>query len=291
VVVAAAPVRSEAPISNARPAEPLKSRAAAASTAAPANSQPVAGAAQATPNAIISFGKGPTSTAAPRALVQPAAGTATAGPISTPGVAATPGLANHPGAGPQPGPMPGPGKGEGLKPGPNPGPGASPGPPKPAPNPAPQVALNPKPGINDNQLGNLNARLGNLLPAGRPVTYSDKRYSNDISDAIAAVKAEYYKKAAPPQKVLDHAQGRIYRKRTITHPDQVTYVIRKYKLFGFEICTGWTVTLHPEGGGAPDGHYDVGPCKGSDFTPAYAGELPTISPHPSPTPARQPSHL
>jgi len=140
-------------------------------------------------------------------------------------------------------------------------------------------------------LENLNSRLGNLLPGGSPVAYSARRYSNDLNDAIAAVKAEYYKKAAPPQKVLDNAQGRVYRKRTATHADQVTYILKRYSLFGFEFCTGWTVTLHPEGGGVPDGHYEVGACKGSDFAPAYADELPTISPHPSPKPARQPAHL
>jgi hypothetical protein len=201
---------------------------------------------------------------------------------------ASPGLANKPGPEPGKGPVPGPGPGSGPKP----GPGASPGPPN--SNPPPQVALNPRPGsgLNGNQLENLNARLGNLLPAGNPVAYSKKEYTNDLRDAIAAVQAEYYKKAAPPQNVLEKAQARIFRKRTNTQPDRVTYILKRFKLFGLELCTGWTVALHPEGGGVPDGHYEVGRCEGSsDFTPAYADQLPTISPHPSPTPARQPSHL
>jgi hypothetical protein len=91
---------------------------------------------------------------------------------------------------------------------------------------------------------------------------------------------------------LDKAQARIFLKRTMTHADQVTYILSRRKIFGFEICTAWTVVLHPEGGGSPDGYYSFGPCaKPSDFTPAYADQLPTISPHPSPSPARQPSHL
>jgi len=204
---------------------------------------------------------------------------------------ASPGLANKPGPEPGKGPAPGPGPGSAPKTG---GSGASPGPASsPAHSPS-QVALNPRPGSgpNNGQLDNLNARLGNLLPGGSPVTYSEKHYVNDLTDAIAAAKADYYKKAAPPQSVLDKAQARIFRKRTVSSPDQVTYILSRRKIFGFEICTAWTVVLHPYGGGAPDGYYSFGPCaKESDFTPAYADELPTISPHPSPTPARQPSHL
>ena len=188
--------------------------------------------------------------------------------------------------GPQAGnaPAPAPGPGAGASPGPGPSPGV--------PNAPPQVALNPRPGLSNNALENLNARLGNLLPGGNPVTYSEKHYTNDLNDAIAAVKAEYYKRAAPPQGILDKAQARIFLKRTMTHADQVTYILSRRKIFGFEICTAWTVVLHPEGGGSPDGYYSFGPCaKASDFTPAYADELPTISPHPSPTPIRQPAHL
>jgi hypothetical protein len=275
----AAPTARPTAPPTARPAtaEPLKPRPASVASSAPSTIQPVAGVAPATPAAVASLAKGPTQTAPPRA-VQPAPGTATAGPVASPGAATKPG--------PQAGnaPAPGPGPGAGAKPVPGPSPGV--------PTANAQVALNPKPGLNGNQLENLNARLGNLLPSGNPVTYSDKHYSNDLNDAIAAVKAEYYKKAAPPQRVLDKAQARIFGKRTATHADQVTYILSRRKIFGFEICTAWTVVLHPEGGGSPDGYYSFGPCaKASDFTPAYADELPTISPHPSPTPARQPAHL
>src|SRR4029077_7077258 len=109
---------------------------------------------------------------------------------------------------------PGPGPGSGPKP----GPGANPGAPSSAGSPAPQVALNPRPGagLNGSQLDNLNARLGNLLPAGNSVAYTGKHYVNSLADAIAAVQAEYYKKAAPPEKVLEKAQARIFRKRTNT---------------------------------------------------------------------------
>jgi len=275
----AAPTARPTAPPTARPAtaEPLKPRPASVASSAPSTIQPVVGVAPATPAAVASLAKGPTQTAPPRA-VQPAPGTATAGPVASPGVVTKPG----PQAGNAPAPGPGPGAGAQPVPGPSPG--------VPAANA--QVALNPKPGLNGNQLENLNARLGNLLPNGNPVTYSDKHYSNDLNDAIAAVKAEYYKKAAPPQTVLDKAQARIFGRRTATHADQVTYILSRRKIFGFEICTAWTVVLHPEGGGSPDGYYSFGPCaKASDFTPAYADELPTISPHPSPTPARQPAHL
>lgn len=152
--------------------------------------------------------------------------------------------------------------------------------------------------LSNERLGSLNARLGNLIPNGS-VTYSDKHYQQDLNDAIAAAKADYYKKAAPPQKVLDKAQERVFRRRTATQPDQVTYILSRRKLFGFEICTGWTVVLHPEGGGQPEGYYSIGLCSKSDFTPAYADEMPTISPHPAPTSSprptpstlRQPIHL
>ena len=107
---------------------------------------------------------------------------------------------------------------------------------------------------------------------------------------LQVVQREYYHKAAPPQKILDKAQARVFRRRNGSQPDQVTYVLSRRKIFGFEICTGWTVVLHPEGGGQPDGFYTVGLCSKSDFTPAYAEELPTISPHPAPTPGL-PSHM
>jgi hypothetical protein len=130
-----------------------------------------------------------------------------------------------------------------------------------------------------------------LLPGGAVVHYTSKTYNESLDEITAEVQRQYYKKAAPPQKILDKAQATIFQRRTATHPDEITYILSRRRIFGFEICSGWTVVLHPEGGGQPDGYYSFGLCSKSDFMPAYAEEMPTISPHPSPTPARQPSHL
>ena len=238
-------------------------------TAAPATAIPASA-----PPTEIRFA-GHSSTPAPHPIA-PVAG------VPTPGQLATNRGNEH--AGPQP------------QSGTAPGAGPKPGVPNPAPNPAPtnSVALNPRNGSNplsNEQLQSLNSRLGNLLPGGTVVHYTSKSYAESLDEITAEVQREYYKKAAPPQKVLDKAQATVFQRRTATHPDQITYILSRRKLFGFEICSGWTVVLHPEGGGQPDGYYSFGLCSKSDFKPAYADEIPTISPHPSPTALRQPSHL
>lgn len=130
------------------------------------------------------------------------------------------------------------------------------------------------PGANDT----LNARLKAGLPNGL-VTYSTKHVEPDLDSVVASVKSEYAKeKLAPPASVLANALYRVARRRTLTHPGSVTYVLKKRKIFGFEICTGWQVIASPFGGGPPQSGYTIGPCSGDAFNPAWADELPTLAP-------------
>jgi hypothetical protein len=130
----------------------------------------------------------------------------------------------------------------------------------------------------------LNRRLGNLLPSGGQVAYTSKHYTNDLSGALEQVKEEYFKKAAPPQDVLNKASERIFRRRTMMQSDAVMYVLSRRSIFGFQICTGWLMELHPLGGGPPQGSYSILPCSNSDFQPSYASSVPTLPPKPAPKP-------
>lgn len=76
----------------------------------------------------------------------------------------------------------------------------------------------------------------------------------------------------------------LYRKRSLSAPDNVMYVLNRRRIFGFEICSGWLVTLHPLGGGPPQGSYTVGSCAGEAFAPASRSDLPL------PPGMRSPSH-
>jgi hypothetical protein len=213
--------------------------------------------------------------------VRPASGSAaTAGPLNSPGPVSTSGAAARPGRAPgnstQPGgPGSSPAGNAGNRPGPaNPAPGKPPGP-------------NPQPGANpasNDQVDALNRRLGNLLPSGGQVTYTSKHYTNDLAGALEQVKDEYLKKAAPPKDILDKAIARVFRRRTMLQSDAVMYVLSRRSIFGFQICTGWLMELHPLGGGEPEGKYSIAPCASSDFEPSYASSLPTLPPKPAPKP-------
>jgi hypothetical protein len=101
---------------------------------------------------------------------------------------------------------------------------------------------------------------------------------------LAQVADEYIKKAAPPRDVLDKAIARVFRRRTMLQSDAVMYVLSRRSIFGFEICTGWLLELHPLGGGDPKGGYTWAPCASSEFQPSYASALPTLPPKPAPKP-------
>ncbi len=120
----------------------------------------------------------------------------------------------------------------------------------------------------------LNTRLNASLPAGIPVTYSDRQYTNDLTQALSEARAAYYQAAAPPQSVLDRA---LYVLRqggnVVDEHGSILYVLKKQRFFGIEICTGWKV--ENDGAGA-EGGYTFGPCSGERTTPA--GGLPTLSP-------------
>lgn len=120
----------------------------------------------------------------------------------------------------------------------------------------------------------LNARLNASLPAGTSVAYSDRQYTNDLTQALAEARATYYQAAAPPQNVLDRALYVIRQAgNALDGRGSLLYVLKKQRFFGIEICTGWKVE---NDGSSAVGGYTFGPCGGERTTPPVG--LPTLSP-------------
>jgi hypothetical protein len=138
---------------------------------------------------------------------------------------------------------------------------------------APHAEKSPVPAAASGALSSLNARLNALIPTTN-VTYSSKEYVNNLNLAIDQVKADYYKNAAPPQSVLDHALEIVHQNGLLGGPPSIVYIIKRQRIFGILICTGWKVE-QPAGGGAPQGGYTFGPCGGDQVTP---DGLPTLTP-------------
>jgi hypothetical protein len=136
---------------------------------------------------------------------------------------------------------------------------------------APIARPSPAPG-SASSLERLNSRFNALLPAGDSVSYSQKRYENDLGAAVAQVEQQYYQAAAPPQSVLDKAID-VVRQRGLVGPPAILYILKRQRIFGIEICTGWVIEPTATG---PQGGYTVGPCGGEKFTPS--GGLPTLAP-------------
>jgi hypothetical protein len=113
-----------------------------------------------------------------------------------------------------------------------------------------------------------------MLPSGN-VAYSDKQYVNDLGAAVAQAQADYFKRAAPPQSVLDKALEIIHQSGGIFGGPGIVYILKRQRIFGITICTGWKIE-QPVGGGEPEGGYTFGPCSGDQFTPT-AG-VPTLTP-------------
>lgn len=126
-------------------------------------------------------------------------------------------------------------------------------------------------------LVNLNSRLNASLPQGAPVTYGAKHYTNDIKVAIEAAQAEYYAAAAPPPAVLAKVIKVVKQGGTPLDGGSpaIVYILKRQRIFGIEICTGWKVQRVP-GSTHPQGGYTFGPCGGEEFTPE--GGLPTAPP-------------
>ncbi len=137
------------------------------------------------------------------------------------------------------------------------------------------------PAASNNGDSSLNRRLNALLPSG-PVAYSNKEYVGDLNAAVDQAKAAAYAAVAPPQSVLDRAIA-VVRQRGVLldSSSSIVYIIKRQKIFGFNICTGWKIS-YPAGGGPPEGGYTVGPCSGEAFAPS--GGLPTLPPKAAPSP-------
>jgi hypothetical protein len=136
------------------------------------------------------------------------------------------------------------------------------------------------PPLSSGEVARLNARLQGLLPSPQAVVYSQRHVTNDLQAAIDEAEAEYFKAAAPPPDVLAKALYVIQVKGTLLTAPSIMYVLKKQRILGFEICSGWYVIGHPIGGGQPVGGYSVGPCSGEKFTPS--GGLPPLpGPRPS----------
>lgn len=122
-------------------------------------------------------------------------------------------------------------------------------------------------------LDRLNSRLNGLLPSGNPVTYSNKHYQNDLGAAVAQAEEEYYRAAAPPPEILAKAIDVVKQRGSLLGPPTIVYILKRQKILGIEICTGWQIESTASG---PQGGYTFGPCSGEAFTPA--GGLPTLPP-------------
>ncbi|GAC1314846.1 MAG: hypothetical protein NVSMB21_26040 [Vulcanimicrobiaceae bacterium] len=119
------------------------------------------------------------------------------------------------------------------------------------------------------------------LPAGTPVAYASKRYANALDAAVDEVRAAYYAAAAPPASVLARVL-KIVRQRgsLLDRGSSIVYIVKRQRLFGLEICTGWKVES-PEPGAKPRGGYTVGSCAGDEFAPpAGLPTPPAASPPP-----------
>jgi hypothetical protein len=144
---------------------------------------------------------------------------------------------------------------------------------------APSGASNPA--ASGSAESNLNKRLNALLPSG-PVAYENKEYIGDLNAAVDQAKAAAVAAVAPPQSVLDHAIAVVRQHGVLLDASSsIVYIIKRQRIFGFNICTGWKIS-YPVGGGAPQGGYTVGPCSGEAFAPS--GGLPTLPPKAQATP-------
>ncbi|MDQ2909064.1 MAG: hypothetical protein M3R44_06930, partial [Candidatus Eremiobacteraeota bacterium] len=126
-------------------------------------------------------------------------------------------------------------------------------------------------------LAALNSRLNAFLPAGTPVAYSDRQYTNDLTQALTEARAAYYQVAAPPQSVLERALYVVRQGAGLADGHgSIVYILKKQRFFGIEICTGWKV--ENDGSGAIGG-YTFGSCGGDRTEPP--GGLPTLAPKPA----------
>jgi hypothetical protein len=130
----------------------------------------------------------------------------------------------------------------------------------------------PASGSGDSSLDRLNARLNGLIGGG-DVAYSNKHYENDLGSAVAQAEEDYYRAAAPPPSVLAKAIDVVRQRSPILGQPTILYILKRQRIFGFEICTAWQILPTVTG---PQGGYTVGPCSGEKFVPA--GGLPTLPP-------------
>ena len=141
---------------------------------------------------------------------------------------------------------------------------------------APHSGPTPGPNPNNGSLDKLNARLNGMLGGG-PVTYQQHQYVGDIQAAIEQAQEDYFKSAVPPPSVLAKALYIVRQHGSLVGPPSIVYVLKRQKIFGIEICTGWKIE-QASGGGPPQGGYTFGPCGGDEYTPK--GGLPTLPPKP-----------
>jgi hypothetical protein len=138
----------------------------------------------------------------------------------------------------------------------------------------PGAASSPSSAGSSSSLDALNRRLNALLPSTGDVSYDSKHFENpDIGAAISQAEAGYYEAAAPPPSVLAKAIKVVKQGGTLLGPSAIVYILKRQRIFGFELCTGWQIIQTPTG---PQGGYTVGPCSGETIVPS--GGLPTLPP-------------
>jgi len=146
----------------------------------------------------------------------------------------------------------------------------------------PNASVAPGGNVNNGAIDKLNGRLSAMLPQGAPVAYSKKHFANTLDEAVDAVRAEYYAAAAPPPEILARVLKVVRQRGTpLDRSSSIVYIIKRQRILGIEICTGWKVET-PVPGAKPQGGYTFGSCGGEEFTPP-AG-LPTPPPKVDGTP-------
>jgi hypothetical protein len=129
---------------------------------------------------------------------------------------------------------------------------------------------------NNGAVEKLNGRLNAMLPQGEPIAYSNKHFTNTLDAAVDEVRAEYYAAAAPPPAVLARVLKIVRQRGTLLDRSaSIVYIIKRQRILGIDICTGWKVET-PEPGAKPQGGYTFGSCAGEEFAPPPG--LPTPPP-------------
>jgi hypothetical protein len=100
-------------------------------------------------------------------------------------------------------------------------------------------------GTSPNAATILNDRLKRLTGEGN-VDYTPKRVAiGDAQSVFNDAMSAYEARLAPPPDILRRTFGYIYRPRTTSAPDSLTYVYDTYAIGPVTVCKAWKIEEHP----------------------------------------------